>query len=48
MPTETVHAERSPKGEVEACEGADLPPFDSAALRSGRAVLGPVRAERNS
>jgi hypothetical protein len=37
LPTNTVHAERSPKGEVEACGGGDLSPFDFAALRSGRA-----------
>ncbi len=45
LPTNTVHAERSPKGEVEACEEPDAPPFDSAALRSGRAGKCPTVSE---
>jgi len=45
LATKTAHAERSPKGEVEARVGLDSSPFDCASLRSGRAGMYPTGGE---
>jgi hypothetical protein len=45
LAAKTVHAERSPKGKVEACVRFDSSPFDFAPLRSGRAGKDPAMGE---